>query len=134
MSDSLEQLAARLRRGDVNERGLALGELTWANSRKALFKEVAVGLGNGVSLGLLAAVVAWIAQAPPALGLVLGSSMIINMFVAAAAGTLIPLGLKAMKADPRFIFRVSAEASRAVDFFLSFSRQPATEADEALVV
>lgn len=41
--------------------------------------------------------------------------------------------LKAMKADPRFIFRVSAEASRAVDFFLSFSRQPATEADEGLV-
>jgi hypothetical protein len=27
MSDSLEQLAARLRRGDINERGLALGEL-----------------------------------------------------------------------------------------------------------
>jgi len=81
-------------------RGLALGELTWANSRKALIKEIAVGLGNGVTLGILAALVAWIAQAPPALGLVLGVSMVINMFVAAGAGTLIPLGLKAMKADP----------------------------------
>ena len=81
-------------------RGLALGELTWANSRKALFKEAAVGLGNGISLGLLAAVVAWIAQAPPALGVVLAAAMILNMFVAAAAGTLIPLGLKALRADP----------------------------------
>ena len=27
-------------------RGIALGELTWSNSRKALFKEAAVGLGQ----------------------------------------------------------------------------------------
>lgn len=31
-------------------RGLALGELSGANARKALFKEVAIGLGNGVAL------------------------------------------------------------------------------------
>ena len=30
-------------------RGIALGELTWANSRKALLKEVLVGIGNGVA-------------------------------------------------------------------------------------
>src|SRR5205814_2258348 len=52
-------------------RGLALGELTWATSRKALVKEVAVGIGNGVTLGIVAALVAWIAQAPLALGAVL---------------------------------------------------------------
>ncbi len=40
-------------------RGIALGELTWSNSRKALLKEAAVGLGNGVVLGLIAALVAW---------------------------------------------------------------------------
>ena len=31
-------------------RGIALGELTWGNSRKALFKEAIVGIGNGVVL------------------------------------------------------------------------------------
>src|SRR5688500_6664638 len=31
-------------------RGIALGELTWANARKALLKEVLVGIGNGVAL------------------------------------------------------------------------------------
>jgi antirestriction protein ArdC len=38
--------------------------------------------------------------------------------------------LKAMREDPRFIFRSSADASRAVDFFLAFSSQqsvPETE-------
>src|ERR671915_1274818 len=40
-------------------RGIALGELTWSNSRKALVKEALVGLGNGVALGLVAAAVAW---------------------------------------------------------------------------
>ncbi len=32
--------------------------------------------------------------------------------------------LKAMKSDPKFIFAASAQASRAADFILSFSRQP----------
>src|SRR3954470_16279754 len=40
-------------------RGIALGELSWENSRKALLKEAAVGIGNGLALGLLAAAVAW---------------------------------------------------------------------------
>ena len=41
--------------------------------------------------------------------------------------------LKELRADPRFIFRVSADASRAVDFLLSFSRQTATEPQGTLV-
>ena len=32
-------------------RGIALGELTWANARQALIKEGLVGLGNGVATG-----------------------------------------------------------------------------------
>ena len=34
-------------------RGIALGELTWTNARKALLKETLVGIGNGVVLGCL---------------------------------------------------------------------------------
>jgi len=101
-------------------RGLALGELTWANSRKALLKEVAVGIGNGVTLGIVAALVAWVAQAPLALGIVLGASMVINMFVAAAAGTLIPLGLKAMRADPALASTVFITTCTDVAGYASF--------------
>jgi len=35
--------------------------------------------------------------------------------------------LKSLQSDPRFIFRAAADASKAVDFFLSFSRQPVSE-------
>jgi antirestriction protein ArdC len=43
--------------------------------------------------------------------------------------------LNKMRDDPHFIFRASAEASQAVDFLLSFSReqQPEPEAEAALV-
>ena len=81
-------------------RGIALGELTWANSRKALFKEAAVGLGNGLACGVVGAIVVWIWKGDPFLGAILCAAMIINMFVAATAGTLIPLALRAMKVDP----------------------------------
>jgi magnesium transporter len=81
-------------------RGIALGELTWTNARKALVKEIAVGIGNGIVLGLLAALIAWLMRDNAALGLVLGAAMIINMFVAATAGTLVPLGLRAANVDP----------------------------------
>ena len=81
-------------------RGIALGELTWANSRKALFKEAAVGIGNGVACGMVGWLVVWIWKGDVWLGAILCAAMIINMFVAATAGTLIPLALRAMKVDP----------------------------------
>ena len=43
-------------------RGLALGELTWSNARQALVKEGLVGLGNGVALGVVAALGAWLLE------------------------------------------------------------------------
>src|SRR6188768_3795406 len=46
-------------------RGIALGELTWANSRKALFKEAAVGLGNGLACGVVGGIVVWIWKGDP---------------------------------------------------------------------
>ena len=38
-------------------RGIALGELTWGNTRKALIKEALVGIGNGVACGVVGALV-----------------------------------------------------------------------------
>jgi magnesium transporter len=81
-------------------RGIGLGELTWSNSRKALLKEASIGIGNGILLGVVAALVAWAAKGDPVLGLLLGAAMIINLFVAATAGTLVPLGLRAANLDP----------------------------------
>jgi magnesium transporter len=101
-------------------RGIALGELSWANSRKALMKEAVVGIGNGVALGLVAAAVAWIARGDAVLGLVLGTAMVINMFVAATAGVLIPLGLRAANVDPALASSVFITTMTDVFGFLSF--------------
>ncbi len=81
-------------------RGIALGELTWSNSRRVLVKEMLMGLGNGLVLGLLAAGVAWLMRGDPILGLILAMAMAINLLVAAVAGTLIPIALRAIKIDP----------------------------------
>jgi magnesium transporter len=101
-------------------RGIALGELTWGNSRKALLKEAMVGIGNGVALGLVAALVAWATRGDPVLGVVLGTAMVINMFVAATAGVLIPLGLRAASVDPALASSVFITTMTDVFGFLSF--------------
>jgi magnesium transporter len=85
-----------------------------------VFKEAIVGLGNGVALGLLAAGVAWIIKGDPMLGLLLGMAMVCNMFVAATAGTLVPLGLKAMKIDPALASSVFITTFTDVVGFASF--------------
>jgi magnesium transporter len=101
-------------------RGLALGELTWTNSRKALFKNLLVGVGNGLVTGTIAAVVAWIMNGDFRLGIILGLAMVINLFVAGLVGTLIPLGLKALKIDPALASAVFITTFTDVCGFASF--------------
>jgi len=101
-------------------RGIALGELTWANTRKALLKEAAVGLGNGFACGLVAALVVWLWKGDAMLGAIIGAAMVINMFVAAIAGTLIPLSLRALKVDPALASSVFITTLTDVFGFLSF--------------
>ena len=104
----------------VTVRGIALGELTWGNSRKALVKEIVIGLGNGLVLGFVAAGVAWAMQGNPVLGLILGLAMVLNMLVAATAGTLIPIVLRALNIDPALASAVFITTLTDVFGFLSF--------------
>ncbi len=101
-------------------RGLALGELTWVNARKALVKELTVGFVNGVTTGIIAAGLAVLFKGNPMIGLLLGAAMVINLCVAAAAGTLIPLGLKALKIDPALASAVFITTFTDVAGFASF--------------
>jgi magnesium transporter len=102
-------------------RGIAIGELTWSNARQALMKEALVGLGNGLALGLVGAAGAWIVtRGDWALGFILMAAMIINMFVASVAGTLVPLGLRAMRVDPALASSVFITTLTDLFGFLSF--------------
>jgi magnesium transporter len=83
-------------------------------------KEAAVGVGNGVACGVVAALIVWIWKGDPTLGLIIGAAMVINMFVASIAGTLIPLTLRALKVDPALASSVFITTLTDVFGFLSF--------------
>ncbi len=101
-------------------RGLALGELTWENARSALFKESLVGVANGLVLGILAGIAAYIWKSSYMLGVALGGAMIINMFVAGVTGSVIPLVLKRLNIDPAIASGILLTTFTDVTGFLSF--------------
>ncbi len=101
-------------------RGIALGELTWGNSRKAVFKEALVGLSNGLALGTVGAAVAWGMSGNLYLGLILGLAMVINLLVAAVAATVIPIILRALKIDPALASAVFITTLTDVFGFFAF--------------
>jgi magnesium transporter len=81
-------------------RGIALGEIDFSSARRAILKEITVGVSIGVATGLLMALIAIVWKGNPMLGLVIGLAMMINLFVAGAAGAAIPLILKWLRLDP----------------------------------
>ncbi len=81
-------------------REIAIGQTEWVGARKALFKEIMVGIGNGVIIGAILGGFSYLLIKNPYLGFILGLAIIINLFVAALVGTLIPLVLKLLRLDP----------------------------------
>ncbi|MEO6183361.1 MAG: magnesium transporter, partial [Verrucomicrobiota bacterium] len=81
-------------------RDLALGEISPGDGRKALKKELLLGLANGLAIGLVVGVLGYLWKGQAILGCVIGLAMLLNMAAAALAGVLIPFGLKAAKIDP----------------------------------
>ena len=81
-------------------RGIALGEIDFSTARRALFKEIAVGVAVGLATGLLMALIAILWKGNPWLGAIICLAMIINLFVGGASGAAVPLLLKWMRLDP----------------------------------
>jgi magnesium transporter len=81
-------------------REIAIGQTDWISAKKALFKEIMVGIGDGVIIGLILAAITFVIMKNAFFGLVLGLTCIITFFIAAMVGTLIPLILKLIRLDP----------------------------------
>ena len=81
-------------------RGIALGYIGGSNARQLLYKELAVSLLNGLLWALIVAVVVvfWFGNAE--IGVVIAAAIIINLISAAFAGTMIPMLLRRLGADP----------------------------------
>jgi magnesium transporter len=84
----------------VAVRALATRELTDANARRVILRELSVGALNGLAFAVITGVAAWAWFRVPGLGIVIGLAMICNLIAAALGGILIPLGLHRLKFDP----------------------------------
>ncbi len=84
----------------VAVRALATKSLTRSNVLRVIRREIAQGVANGVMFALVMGVIAFFWFDRPMIGVVIGMAMIINLFAAALAGLLIPLGLEKMGFDP----------------------------------
>jgi magnesium transporter len=101
-------------------RALALGELSPGNTSRVVLKEMIVGVINGIVTGIMGAIIAYFWVGNVVLGLVLGLAMVINNIVAAMAGTLIPLSLRAARLDPAIASSIFVTTFTDVFGFLSF--------------
>jgi len=81
-------------------RGMALDQITDTNIPWLLKKELAVSFINGIMWAIVVAAVAILWFSDIKLGLIIGSSIIINLFFAALSGVLIPIFLKRLSIDP----------------------------------
>ncbi len=104
----------------VITRGIALGELTLRNTYKAIFKEVSVGLLNGIGVGSIAMLAAYLIKGNIWWGVVLGTAMITNMFIAGLTGSFIPVIMKALKIDPALASSVVITMVTDIGGFVSF--------------
>jgi magnesium transporter len=84
----------------VAVRALATRDLTSSNAMRVVRREAAVGVINGLGFASVMAIVGWLGYGSAMLGVVIGMAMIVNLFVAALAGVLVPLTLNRVGFDP----------------------------------
>jgi magnesium transporter len=104
----------------VAVRAIAMKDLTEATARRFVGKEILVGVINGVLFAVLTGLVAWLWFGNPAIGVVIGVAMIVNMIVAGLSGTLIPLGLERIGVDPAIASSVFLTTVTDVIGFFAF--------------
>jgi magnesium transporter len=81
-------------------RSLALGQVSAANARRLLVREVGVSILLGVIWGCVLGVVAYLLYRNVALGGVMALAMLLNLVVGALAGLFIPLVMDRFGRDP----------------------------------
>jgi magnesium transporter len=84
----------------VSMRELTLGAAQPRDVVRVWGKELGVGLINGVALGLLLGIAAWLWKGNPVLGIVVGAALAVNTVIAVSIGGTVPLVLKRFKLDP----------------------------------
>jgi magnesium transporter len=81
-------------------RGLAVGQIEWANARWLLWKEIAVGGLNGIIWAVVVGIVTILWFGTWKIAAIIAAAMVVNLLAAATVGVLVPLVLRRMKIDP----------------------------------
>jgi magnesium transporter len=89
----------------VTVRGLGVGEVTPLDTMKILRKEMLAGLGTAIALGTALGTLSLIWSPGPErwVSIVAATVMIVNVFIAASLGTVLPMTLKRLNLDPALI-------------------------------
>lgn len=101
-------------------RSIALGEVDFANARKALRKQVLLGLVNGAAVGFVVGLVGYVWKGNAALGIVLTVALVLNMAIGGLVGVAVPMGLKALRVDPALASGIFVTACTDILGFLLF--------------
>ena len=101
-------------------RALALGEIDWETGRRPVWKELLVGLGNGVAIGSITALVVGLWTQHWVLALVLFAAMLFNLIIAGVAGGIVPLLLERLGFDPAVASSIFVTTCTDVAGFFAF--------------
>ncbi len=104
----------------VAVRALASRELSAYNAMRTVGREIAVGVLNGLALALVTGMVIFLLFKDPRLSLTFGLALVINFFMAARAGALVPLALDRMGRDPAVSSSVFVTFATDFTGFFSF--------------
>ena len=103
-------------------RSIALGKVPTGKTASLLFRQMLVGLMQGMTIGIVVGIGVTIWKGNPYLGLVLGLALVGNLILAGIVGTLTPLGLKAIGQDPAMASTVLVTAvTDSLGFFIFLS-------------
>jgi magnesium transporter len=101
-------------------RGLALGHIGSANARLLLYRELGIGVMNGLMWALVVALIAGLWFSDLWLGIVIGLAVVVNLVVAAFSGAVIPMMLQKMNVDPALAGGVVLTTVTDVVGFIAF--------------
>lgn len=104
----------------VAVRALATRDLTAANARRVVLRELSAGAINGLALAAILGLAGGLIFADPWIGVVLSLAMIVNQIVAALGGVLVPLTLERMGLDPALASGTFVTTLTDVMGFLAF--------------
>lgn len=101
-------------------RGLATKELTSTNAKRVVYKEIAVGLLNGIGFALIVGVISYVYYLDLHLSLVFAISTTVALIIAGFAGAIIPIVLERANVDPALASTVFLTTITDVTAFFIF--------------